>query len=188
MKCTAQNFVKRLQLGKEDALEYIVDQYMPLVKGIVLKILSPLQNNGVIDECMNDIFLSIWNNANKFKGEPEAFQFWLASVAKFKAIDYYRKTIRQKETVSEDIEIPRTETVEQFVVAAENQKELLSYIHSLEPIDQKILVMRLFLGYSTEEIASHIGLTKSAVDSRLFRGRKKLTLEAKQLLFGGDFS
>lgn len=84
MKCTAHNFVKRLQLGKEDALEYIVDQYMPLVKEIVLKILSPLQNNGVIDECMNDIFLSIWNNASKFKGKPETFQFWLAAVAKFK--------------------------------------------------------------------------------------------------------
>ena len=91
MKSNETNFIKRLQQQKEDALEYIVDKYLPLIKGITYKVLSPLNNQMVIEECINDIFLSIWNNAKKFNGEPNDFKKWTCSIAKYKAIDYYRK-------------------------------------------------------------------------------------------------
>ena len=37
MKSTEKNFIKRLKRHEEDALEYIVEQYLPLVKGITQK-------------------------------------------------------------------------------------------------------------------------------------------------------
>ena len=69
MKSNDQNFINRLQRQKEDALEFIVDTYLPLIKGVTYKVLSPLENDGVIEECINDIFLSIWNNSKKFQGD-----------------------------------------------------------------------------------------------------------------------
>ncbi|MEN2259109.1 hypothetical protein AAIB48_16720 [Paraclostridium benzoelyticum] len=69
MKCNENNYIKRLKKRKEDSLEFIVDKYLPLVKGVSYKILSPLQNDGIIEECINDTFLSIWNNSKKFTGK-----------------------------------------------------------------------------------------------------------------------
>ena len=74
MKSNEKNYIKRLQRQKEDALEFVVDTYLPLIKGITHKVLLPVQNDGLIEECVNDIFLSIWNNANKFHGEPNDFK------------------------------------------------------------------------------------------------------------------
>lgn len=38
MKSTDHNFIKRLKRQKEDALEYAVDKYLPLVKGITYNV------------------------------------------------------------------------------------------------------------------------------------------------------
>ena len=70
MKSNDQNFINRLQRQKEDALEFIVDTYLPLIKGVTYKVLSPLENDGVIEECINDIFLI---NLEQFKKIPRKF-------------------------------------------------------------------------------------------------------------------
>ena len=39
MKSNEKNFIKRLKRQKEDALEFVVDTYLPLIKGITYKVL-----------------------------------------------------------------------------------------------------------------------------------------------------
>ena len=185
VKSNEHNFVERLQMEREDALEYIVHEYLPLVKGISMKILSPLRNDGLIDECVNDIFLSVWNNAKKFKGDTNNFKYWIASIARFKAIDYYRKTKKSTVVPSEHIELIQSDLVEENIILSENKKEMLAYIRTLDPLDQKIIIMRLFLGMKSDEISEKLGISKSAIDSRLFRGKKKLNHYAINL-FGGN--
>lgn len=185
MKSNEHNFVERLQMEKEDALEYIVNEYSPLVKGITIKILNPLQNDGLVDECINDIFLSVWNNAKKFKGDTSNFKYWIASIARFKAIDYYRKTKKSTVVLSEHIELIQGDLVEDNVILSENKKEILAYIRTLDPLDQKIIIMRLFLDMKSDAISEKLGISKSAIDSRLFRGKKKLKHYTINL-FGGN--
>lgn len=184
MKSNEHNFVERLQMEKEDALEYIVNEYSPLVKGITIKILYSLQNNGLIDECINDIFLSVWNNSSKFKGDSSNFKFWIASIARFKAIDYYRKSKNSNVVPSEHIELIQSDLVEETLILSENKKEVMAYIRTLNPLDQKIIIMRLFLDMKSDEISEKLGISKSAIDSRLFRGKKKLNHYAVNLLGG----
>ena len=86
MKSNEKNYIKRLQRQKEDALEFVVDTYLPLIKGITHKVLLPVQNDGLIEECVNDIFLSIWNNANKFHGEPNDFKNGLQRLRSLKQL------------------------------------------------------------------------------------------------------
>ncbi|SET22255.1 RNA polymerase sigma-70 factor, ECF subfamily [Oceanobacillus limi] len=187
MKSNDKNFVKRLQKEKEDALEYIVNQYLPLVKGISFKILGPIQNEGLLEECINDIFLSIWNNAKKFKGDTSNFKYWVATIARFKAIDYYRRAIKNNEVEADFLEFQADFSVEEKIIQAENKEEILALINrTLDPVDQKIIVMRYFLDMGSEEISEKLNLTKSAVDSRIFRGRKKLNKQAKNYYLGGS--
>ena len=103
MRVNNSNYLKRLKNKKEDALEFIVDKYLPLVKGVTFKVLYSVGNNEVMEECINDIFLSIWNNSHKFNGDDDDFRKWICAIAKFKAIDYYRKLNKNLEIAIGDI-------------------------------------------------------------------------------------
>ena len=58
MRANELNYIKWLKNRKEDALEFVVDKYLPLVKGVTYKILSSTSNEAAIEECINDDFFS----------------------------------------------------------------------------------------------------------------------------------
>ncbi len=43
------------------------------MNAIAYKILSDI-NKDAIEECVNDVFLAIWQNAKQFEGQPEDFK------------------------------------------------------------------------------------------------------------------
>ena len=91
MRINSNNFLEQLKKENPKALDYVLDIYAPLIKGIVSRTLMPLGDCGIIDECISDVFIAIWNNSQKFKGDNIKFKSWICAIAKFKAIDYYRK-------------------------------------------------------------------------------------------------
>lgn len=93
------DFIKKLQQRQEKALAFVVDTYMPYVKAIARKILQHPCGNGAVDECVNDVFLAVWHNSTKFKGDEQEFKKWIGTIAKFKAIDMYRKQKKMKRSV-----------------------------------------------------------------------------------------
>jgi RNA polymerase sigma-70 factor (ECF subfamily) len=149
-------------------------------------VLGPLQQEHLIEECTNDIFLSVWNNGKKFKGDASNFHYWIAAIARFRAIDYYRRAVKNKETGTSDSDYPDLYSVEEEIIHDETVNEVLHLIRLLKPVDQKMMIMRFFLDMTTEEISQNLGLTKSAVDSRIFRARKKLSKKAKSHAIGGN--
>lgn len=174
MKVNDKNFIKRLQKGKEDALEWTYDRYIPLVKSIVYKVLGKFDDDGVIEECINDVFLSVWNNCSKFQGEEANFKNWICSIAKFKAIDYYRDLVKKCEVVLEAIDLEERNTLEDEILLSENQNDVMKLLNELELIDKEIFIMKYFLGLKAEEIGKRLNLSKSSVDSRIYRNKKKL--------------
>lgn len=184
MKSNDTNFIQRLQIHKEDALEFIVDTYLPLIKGITSKVLSPLQNKGIMEECINDVFLSIWNNAQKFNGDSTDFKKWICAIAKFKSIDYYRKASKELSFSSENIDSNIVRSAEDELILLEDRTELIELINHLEPLDRDIFIMKYFLGLNTDEISTKIGITRAAIDNRIYRGKKKLSKNATNLMLG----
>lgn len=191
MRSTDNNFIKRLKRQKEDALEYAVDKYLPLVKGITYKVLSPLENPGLVEECINDVFLTIWHHTNQFEGDTDDFRKWLCAVTKFKAIDTYRIANRRVEVEivgRNDLEVASSPSIEDEVLVSENKNELLKLLCGFEVIDRDIFMMKFFLDMTSEEIATKIGLTKAAVDNRVYRGKKRLQQQRTSSNLGGTFA
>ncbi|MGE7767570.1 sigma-70 family RNA polymerase sigma factor [Peribacillus sp. NPDC096540] len=186
MKSTDENFIQRLQRQEEEALEFIIDTYLPLIKGVTYKILSPLKNDGIIEECINDIFLSIWNHSKKFHGDKTDFRKWICAIAKFKSIDYYRKATKKMEHTSSYTEVDSEKSAEDELIILEDRKELLQLIDLLEPVDRDIFIMKYFLGLKSEDISIKLGLTKASIDNRIYRGKKKLSQKATNLKVGGS--
>jgi len=184
MKSNETNFIRRLQRQEEDALEFIVDQYLPVIKAVTYKVLSPLNNNGVMEECINDVFLAIWNNSNKFSGDTNDFKKWICAIAKFKSIDYYRKASKERELSSDYMDSVSEKSAEDELIMLEDRTELIEIINHLEPVDRDIFIMKFFLGMNTEEISIKLGLTTAAIVNRIYRGKKKLNRNATNLMLG----
>lgn len=176
MKSSSKNFIARLKRQKEDALVFIIDMYMPLVKTIATQILYTT-NRSAIDECVNDVFLLVWNNANKFSGDAEDFRKWIGIIAKSKAIDRYRQADRRiSREQSDDVLIYKASIVqtEKSVLNKEYRDTLLIALSQLGEVDCDIFILKYYFELSNSDIATQLGMTKAAVDNRLYRGKKKL--------------
>lgn len=184
-KCHEGNYIKRLKRKKEDALEFIIDRHLGMVKGCVTKVLGPTSQVEAIGECMNDIFLAIWEHADQFQGEEEDFKRWVYRIAKYQAIDYYRRLSRKQEVALEEENLGQVRSSEEEVILSENREELLELMKTLGPLDQRIFILKYFLEIGSEEIGRQVGLSRTAVDNRLYRGKKKLNENLKKLEWRG---
>ncbi|RPF57069.1 sigma-70 family RNA polymerase sigma factor [Aquisalibacillus elongatus] len=186
MEITEKNFIKQLKKQNEQALEYIVDQYLPLIKGITYKVLSPINQQSLLDECINDIFLSIWNNSKKFKGQKVDFEKWICAIAKFKAVDFYRKASNNQDIPVEQINHSHSQSPEDSYVEMENNQDLINLLNQLKPIDKEILIRKYYFDESSKEIAQALDLSITSVDNRIYRGKKKLSGEINKFELGGN--
>lgn len=174
MRANDSNYIKRLKSRKEDAMEFVVDKYLPLVKGVTYKVLSSTYNEVAIEECINDVFLSVWENISKFNGDDKEFKSWICAIAKYRAIDYYRKASKNLEIAVDKIDEGQSNSAEEEVIIKEDKNEVMKLIDTLEPMDRDIFIMKFFLGEKNEDIARKFNVTKAAIDNRVYRGKKRL--------------
>ena len=168
--------MNRLQKQDELALREIVHSYGGYVKAIVLKVLQP--NETAIEECINDVFLIIWQKSNQFTGNEDDFKKWIGVIAKYKAIDTYR-ALQNKPTMTELFpSMSSADGLPERIVEQKLQKEqLFIKILGLTKTDQEIFLLKYYLGYSNGEIAEIFDISKAAVENRLYRGKLKLKEE-----------
>lgn len=184
VKCNRQNFLQRLKKQKEDALEFIVDEYYALVKGTVMKVLSPFGQSGAVEECINDVFLAIWNHSGTFHGDETDFKKWVYKIAKFQAIDYYRRLSKRQEAQLQEHMPETAASLEEHVLKQEDADELLTLLRTMPPLDQQIFTMKYYLDIQPEMIAQRLGISRSVVDNHVYRGKKKLRQQILEIGLG----
>ncbi|MCZ6925552.1 MAG: sigma-70 family RNA polymerase sigma factor, partial [Rickettsia endosymbiont of Ixodes persulcatus] len=101
---------------------------------------------------------------------------------KEKKIEVPKKEVKSKD----EFHISTEKSAEDELILMEDREELLKLINQLEPLDQKVFVMKYLLGMKTEEIGDKLGLTRAAIDNRVYRGKKKLQQNATNISFGGS--
>lgn len=184
MKITSDNFIKQLKKGKEVALEYVIHEYIGIVKSIIYNALKSYNDPQIVEECISDTFLGAFDNAKQFTGEQEEFRKWICTIAKFKAVDAQRKVANSPIMAKfEDYQLEMKSAEEEFL-AKLSTEELLKVMKKLGQVDRDIFTMKYFLNMKNEEIAQHLGVTKASVDNRLYRGKKRL----QQICIGGAFN
>ncbi|MBY0597077.1 sigma-70 family RNA polymerase sigma factor [Bacillus bingmayongensis] len=162
-------------LRKKDmtALHAAIDQYGDLIYKVVHSVLDTSHSKVLVDECVDDILLIIWYNIESYDEKRGKFRNWLISVAKFKAIDFKRKS-NQAYRLQEFQQDIYEEIKDSNQTNEEQEETFYLLIEALNNKDRKIFIKRYLDEYSVQEIASELGLTTDNVYSRLSRGRKKL--------------
>ena len=81
MEINDDNFIMKLKMKNPRALEYTVNKYSALVNGVVRSVIGVFQKEEEIEECIADIFIGIWENSEKFKGDKNNFKNWVAGIS-----------------------------------------------------------------------------------------------------------
>jgi RNA polymerase sigma-70 factor (ECF subfamily) len=109
-----------------------------------------------------------------------SFGTWLLAIAAHYCIDQIRR--RRYPTIAiEELPVPdlpdKNLDAEAKLLAKEEQVRIRVLIHQLEPIDRAAIILYYWNDLSYEEICNTLGLSVSAVKSRLHRARRAMASE-----------
>jgi RNA polymerase sigma-70 factor, ECF subfamily len=183
--------VIRAKAGDDEAFSELVRHYERRVFRMAKQI---TQNDDDAEDVLQETFLKAYTHLDNFQGNSK-FYTWLVRIAVNEALMKLRKR-RSDRTVplDEPIDTGEDEMVREIAVwdedpeqsySREELSEILSQaIDSLKPAYRTVFVLRDIEELSIEETAEALGLSISAVKSRLLRARlqlrEKLTRQFKR--------
>jgi RNA polymerase sigma-70 factor, ECF subfamily len=136
------------------------------------------RDRAVAEDVVQDTLLRAWRSFDSL-GEDAAARPWLLTIARR---EFARRFERKR---FEMVDVEELEALEDPALAAADSEELADMREALLALEddyREPLVLQVLMGYSTEDIARHMGLKPGAVLTRLFRARRKL----RAALTGGD--
>ena len=120
------------------------------------------------EDAVQNAFLQVIHHFDEISEIPcKKLGFWIISIVKNEALMILRR--KQKELPQED-----WDTFSADVSDPTSYNELVHLFSQLPPTYRSALEMRLINGYSGKEIAQHLGISESAVNTRISRGRTLL--------------
>lgn len=185
---TDSELVAAVRRGSDRAFEALYGRYHRRVAGYVR---GRVRDHGRAEDITQEIFLSALRRM-RASDRPVAFKPWIYEIAKNACIDQFRHARRGGDEVSLETEEGRehghlTTTGPSADVEAD-RKETIAHLQGafggLSPTHHEILVLREFEGRSYRDIGVRLGLSRAAVESTLFRARRKLGQEYDELVSG----
>jgi RNA polymerase sigma-70 factor, ECF subfamily len=162
--------------GESDAIQEIYKRYESGLRGVIQ---SVLHDEGEIDDALNDVFLQLWNQADRFdaaKGLPG----FLSTMARRRALDRLRRRMayrRATDRFATEIQANGADEARAYDFQPPNSDltELLRGVIGNLPVPQQEVVnLAFFEGLSQREIAARKSIALGTVKTRLQLAQKKL--------------
>src|SRR4051794_30884721 len=187
---TDHQLVAAVRRGDERAFEALYERYHRRIYSFVL---GMVKDHGRAEDVTQEVFVSALRRMRATE-RPIAFKPWIYEIAKNACIDAFRRG-RRAEEVSYDADdglAPRDygklvgsePSPDEAVTAKEDIAHLQGAFGGLSDMHHEILLMRELEGLSYREIGDRLGLSRPAVESTLFRARKRLAEEYDELISG----
>jgi len=192
------------------ALETLIARYSREVFYFIRVVLDGIGAAQDAEECVNDLFVAVWQEIETFDANRGTLRTWLTMRAKYIALDRRRQLCRRQthnlQSADENQQWNATDggggrkangwgceshnrvtlpphpeaSMEHLVEQSERREELRQALTTLPELDRYLIYQRYFKFASTEELAAKTGLTRHAVDTRLWRARKNLREALKE--------
>jgi len=172
--------VSRLLQKDVSAFEQLYARHSRAVYSLVLRI---LQQAGTAEEVVQDVFLQLWRNAERYDASRGPFIPWLLTLARNRALDTLRlKSERQRRLEKQTEELPPLISVppefEKKLDEKRRAEEVRTLMSFLNPQQRKAIELAYFEGLTHSEIAEALkeplGTVKSWIRNGLLRLKEGL--------------
>lgn len=173
-----QAWVDQAQHGDDQAFTQLVEAYQKPVYNLCYRMLGEPE---AAEDASQETFLRAFQHLDRYDSK-RPFATWLLSIAAHYCIDRLRRrrfptfSIDEEDEDGPAFEIPDADAPnpEREFVRREQKEKIQDVLASLDETDRAAIVMRYWNDASEIEIAESLGLTVSAVKSRLHRARLAL--------------
>ena len=173
-----QRIVELLAKVDRKAVSLAYQHYGDAVYGMILRVISDKE---IAREVLQDVFVKVWQNADKYDRKKGRLFTWLANIARNAAIDRTRsKDFRRNQ---------QTDSLENFVTNDISDGEmdlrdsgLKKVIDSLDEKYRTLIDLAYFQGYSHRELEKKLDIPLGTIKSRLRQAINQL----RDILEKGD--
>lgn len=173
--------IERLKAGDQKAFETIFNVHSRRLYGVAKRILGDVADT---EEVIQDVFWTAYRKARSFRGHSQ-LSTWLYRLTVNAALGKIRRNRKNREVEYEEF-LPKfqedghhlvrpvvdwSDTLEESYAKQELQQLLSEALDRLKPVDKSVVVLSDLEGMSDKEIAATLGVTVSAVKTRLHRAR-----------------
>jgi RNA polymerase sigma factor (sigma-70 family) len=186
---TDSALVTAVRDGDDAAFEALYARYRPRITSYVR---GMVRDEGRAEDVTQEVFFSALRRLRETDSEI-AFKPWIYRIARNQAIDHHRRTSRAEEiSMDADFGLRPSDhsrlvdgaAPDRAFVAKERLDHLCGAFDELSDVQSRVIVMRELEGRSYREIAAELDLTRPAVESALFRARRRLESEYEELSEG----
>ena len=176
--------IAAVRRGNDHAFEQLYRRYSAQISRFVA---SRVRDRGRAEDLVQEIFLSALRRMRATDAKI-SFRPWIFEIAKNAAIDHYRRMSRAEEvSIHADDALRPTDQLrlvgrpntrpENAILHKERFDQLRDAFAELSTNHHRVLVLRELEGLSYREIAQKMDMTRPAVESALFRARRRLQQE-----------
>jgi RNA polymerase sigma-70 factor, ECF subfamily len=159
-----------------DAVAAIYDRYESMLRSVISSI---LHEGGETDDVLNDVFIQLWNGADRFLAE-KGLQGFLVTVARRRALDRLRRRLayrRATDRLEMQMKAEFSDGMRGPQIKPTNfdlSELLCGMIRLLPEPQQEVVDLTFFKGLSQREIAAQKSIALGTVKTRLQLAQKKL--------------
>jgi len=172
----AQAILKRVAAGDADAVRECLDTYGGLVWSLARRM---LRNTEDAEDVVQDVFVDIWKNAQRFDESLASETTFIAMIARRRIIDRVRYASRRVTADSlEDVVTEPSVRTDRSMQLSVEANEAAEAVAALRPEQRQVLQLAIVHGLSHQEIADATGMPLGTVKTHARRG----LLAAREIL------
>lgn len=166
--------MRRIQQQEQQALSILYDQYGGAVYSLALRM---LQNTVIAEEVTQDVFLRIWENAEKWEADKGKLISWTLTMTRRMTIDRIRKENRRPDVIDTAVDemYNPPSIIDKNADPLWQDGLLLRRLMNELPSEQaKVIDLGFFGGLTHQEISERLDTPLGTVKTRIRLGLQKL--------------
>jgi RNA polymerase sigma-70 factor (ECF subfamily) len=169
---TTDSLIERIANGDRQAVAACIDRYSGLVWSLARRFIA---NEADAEEAVQEVFLELWSNANRFDPDKAGEATWISLVARRRLIDRARRENRTPDSEPlADVEHRLSGDGHAAIEASAESERVMKVIDSMNPDQRQVVRMSTWLGMTHKAIAEQLDLPLGTVKSHLRRGLERI--------------
>jgi RNA polymerase sigma-70 factor, ECF subfamily len=182
-----ENLVEKLKTGDRSAFTRLVSLYADTVLNTCYRFLLDKEN---AEDLSQEVFIEIFQSIRSFRGDAK-LSTWIYRITASKCLDEIKRQNRKKRITAigkllhlDDVAhwIAGGEMPDRPVNEKEKHQEVMHALNKLPDSQRVAFTLSRIDGYSNSEIAGIMNTTKEAVESLVYRARKRMHRELEIIL------
>jgi RNA polymerase sigma-70 factor (ECF subfamily) len=170
-----RELLRRIGRRDEDAFRNLFGRYAPTARALALRI---LRQPFLADETVQEAFLSVWRDPDRYDAGRGSVRAWLMSAVHHRAVDLVRREEahrRRAESAPADAspEDPGEQVVD-AVGVPEERAAVRAALEDLPPEQRQVIELMYFEGLSQSKVAERTGIPLGTVKSRTVLAMRRM--------------